>query len=187
MIVLFVGWKEVAHKPPPAKIEEVIIKVEDIPITHQIKPPLPPARPTIPEESEDPDIPPDATIPDTDWDLGKEMLPPIFEDDIYEHIAVEEVPKLIGGARAIYDYIRRENLFPSLAAKAGVGGECTIHFVVDKTGKPIDIKVAEENPEGLGFGEAGMKAIAAMRFEPGRQHDRYVKVRMQQTIKFAVK
>lgn len=187
MILLFVGWKEVAHKPPLARIEEVTIKVEDIPITHQIKPPPPPALPTIPLESDDPDIPPDATIPDPDWDPTLEMPLPPFESDVYEYYAVEEVPELKGGARAIYDYIKRENLFPPMAVSAGVGGACIIYFVVDETGKPTDIEVFQEDPVGLGFGEAGMKAIAAMKFKPGRQHDRYVPVRMSQVIKFAIK
>ncbi|MBU1881822.1 energy transducer TonB, partial [bacterium] len=112
--------------------------------------------------------------------------PPSDDDDIVDFFAVEHKPELIGGAQAIYDYIQKHNLFPRMAQQAGVGGTCIIRFIVDETGKPINIEVFQERPEGLGFGEAGVKAIGAMKFKPGKQRDRFVKVPMQQVIKFKV-
>ncbi|TKJ39717.1 hypothetical protein CEE37_10585 [candidate division LCP-89 bacterium B3_LCP] len=188
MTLTFISSKQMAITAKKAKVEEVIIKVEDIPITHQIKRPPPPARPTIPIESDDADIEDDMTIDDTDWDLGDEPPPPPPEGgDIVDFFAVEQKPELIGGSQAIYDYIQRNNLFPEMAANAGVGGVCIIQFIVDETGKPTNIKVFQERPQGLGFGEAGTKAISAMKFKPGRQRDRFVKVPMQQVIRFEVK
>lgn len=189
MSLLFISSKEFTIKPRFSRVEEVVIKVEDIPITHQIKRPPPPARPTIPIESDEPDIEEDLTIDDTEWDIFDEPPPPppSTDDDIVDFFAVEEKPELIGGSQAIYDYIQSHNLFPAMAQQAGVGGVCIIRFIVDETGKPTKITVFQERPEGLGFGEAGMKAIAAMKFKPGRQRDRYVKVPMQQVIRFKVK
>jgi len=188
MTVVFVGSKEFKLKSKSIRVEEVIIKVEDIPITQQIKRPPPPARPTIPIESDDPDIEDDLSIEDTEWDIFDEPPPPPPSDDsdIVDFFAVEQKPELIGGAQAIYDYIQNNNLFPRMAQQAGVGGACIIRFIVDETGKPINIQVFQEKPEGLGFGEAGIKAISAMKFKPGKQRDRYVKVPMQQVITFKV-
>ena len=189
MTVVFVSSKEFKIKSKTIRVEEVIIKVEDIPITQQIKRPPPPAKPTIPIESDDPDIEDDMTIDDTEWDIFDEPPPPPPSDDsdIVDFFAVEEKPELIGGAQAIYDYIQKHNLFPAMAQQAGVGGVCIIRFIVDETGASTRIEVFQERPEGLGFGEAGMKAIRAMKFKPGRQRDRYVKVPMQQVIRFKVK
>ncbi len=188
MTVTFVISKEFDIKGKSVKVEEVIIKVEDIPITNQIKRPPPPARPTIPIESDDPDLADDESIDDTDWDIEDEPPPPPPADEgIVDFFAVEEKPELIGGAQAIYDYIQKNHLFPSMAQASGVGGICIIRFVVDETGTTTNVTVHQERPEGLGFGEAGVKAIRAMKFKPGRQRDRYVKVMMQQVIKFEVK
>jgi protein TonB len=188
MTLVFISSKELAIQAKQTRVEEVIIKVEDIPITHQIKRPPPPARPTIPIEADDADIEDDMTIDDTEWDIFDEPPPPPpAGDDVVDFFAVENKPELIGGSQAIYDYIKRNNLFPEMAANAGVGGVCIIQFVVDETGKPIRITVFQERPKGLGFGEAGVKAISAMKFKPGRQRDRFVKVPMQQVIRFEVK
>jgi len=58
--------------------------------------------------------------------------------------------------------------------------------VVDETGSPINVEVYQERPPNLGFGQAGVKAIKAMKFKPGKQRDRFVKVRMRQVIRFEV-
>ena len=187
--LVFITSKEFTIKAGKTRVEEVIIKVEDIPITHQIKRPPPPARPTIPIESDEPDIEDDLTIDDTEWDIFDEPPPPPPSTgaEIVDFFAVEEKPELIGGSQAIYDYIKKNNLFPAMAQQSGVGGVCIIRFIVDETGRPTNIEVFQERPAGLGFGEAGMKAIAAMKFKPGRQRDRFVKVPMQQVIRFEVK
>ena len=188
MTLVFITSKEIAIKAKQTKVEEVIIKVEDIPITHQIKRPPPPARPTIPIESDDADIEDDMSIDDTDWDVFDPPPPPPFmDDDVVDFYAVEEKPELIGGAQAINDYIKKHNLVPAMAVQAGVSGICIIKFIVDETGTPTNITIFQEKPKGLGFGEAGVKAIKAMRFKPGRQRDRFVKVPMQQVIKFKTK
>jgi len=184
---VFLVSKEFVMVAKTVKVAEVIIKVEDIPITHQIKRPPPPARPSIPIESDDPDLADDETIDDTDWDVGDEPPPPPpAEEGIVDFFAVEEKPEIVGGAQAIYDYIQKNKLFPSMAQTSGVGGVCIIRFVVDETGTTTDVTIYQERPEGLGFGEAGVKAMRAMKFKPGRQRDRYVKVQMQQVINFKV-
>jgi len=118
---VFIASKDFEIKPKQTRTQEVIIKVEDIPITHQIKRPPPPARPTIPIESDELDIEEDLTIADTDWDISDEPPPPpARSDDVVDFFAIEQKPELIGGARAIYDYIVKHDLFPTMARQAGV-------------------------------------------------------------------
>ena len=49
--------------------EPIIIQLEEIPETKQERRPPPPARPVVPIATDDPDIPDDVTIEDTDLDL----------------------------------------------------------------------------------------------------------------------
>ena len=53
-----------------AKSEEpIVIQLEEIPETKQERRPPPPARPVVPIATDDPDVPDDVTIEDTDLDL----------------------------------------------------------------------------------------------------------------------
>ncbi len=172
------------------KAEEVVLQTEEIPITQQVKRPPPPARPSIPIE--DPDVEEEDMIPfedidEIDWSSEAPPPPPAkAEDVVVDFFAVEEPPQMAGGAQALYDYIAKNNLYPKLALDAGLNGDVIIVFVVDEKGFPIDVQVAQERPEGLGFGEAGVKAVSAQKFSPGYQRDRAVKVKMQQVIRFRI-
>ena len=188
---VFLASKEFRFETRIRQVEQVVIKEEDIPITQQIKRPPPPKRPTIPIEDPDTDIEDDVTIEDTDWDIKEEPPPPppilTQEEEAVSFFAVEEKPVLIGGIQAIMDYIKKNNLYPEMAQTAESNGDVIVQFTVTKTGSVVDLLVADERPKGLGFGEAAMQAMAAMKFTPGKQRDRPVPVRMQQTIRFRIK
>lgn len=115
----------------------------------------------------------------------KSPIPPRTPDEkIYQYFEVETKPEIIGGVRAIYDYIGNHDLYPKIAQSAGLNGDVIIKFVVEVDGNPSNIEVFQEKPADLGFGEAGVKAMKNMKFKPGRQRDRYVAVNMQQVIRF---
>ncbi len=186
--IVLLSSKRFEFKRQDIKPEPVPIKAEDIPITQQIKRPPPPARPSIPVETDDPEIDEDVTIDDIEWDIFDEPPPPPPPpEETVDFFAVEVQPELIGGSQAIYDYILEHDLYPEMARIAGINGDVLIQFVVGADGIPRDVRVAQEKPKGLGFGEAGVKAIKAMRFKPGKQRDRYVAVNMQQVIRFRMK
>lgn len=165
----------------------MVLQTEEIPITQQVKRPPPPARPSIPVE--DPDISEEddilfENIDEIDWQAEAPPPPPSVEEEIVDFFAVEVVPQLIGGEQALMKYLVDHNLYPEMARKAQIQGVAIIRFIVETDGTPSNIEVYQERPPGLGFGEAGMKAIAAMKFKPGMQRDRKVRVPMQQVIKF---
>jgi protein TonB len=188
----FLLSKEFHPESKLRKVEQVVIKAEDIPITQQVKRPPPPKRPTIPIEDADTDIEKDATILDTDYNPLEEPPPPppiIVEKDeeAVPFWAIEEKPEMIGGTQALMDYITKNNLYPAVAQTAETNGDVIVQFTVSKDGNVTDAVVAQEKPLGLGFGDAAVKAILAMKFKPGKQRDKPVAVRMQQTIKFRIK
>ena len=186
--ISLLGFKKFEFKTEIKQAEQVTIKAEDIPITQQVKRPPPPARPSIPVESDDPDIDEDITIDDVEWDITDEPPPaPPPPDEVVDFFAVEQKPELVGGAQAIMEYINEHNLYPEMAQLAGINGSVLIQFVVGKDGTTTNLVVAQEKPKDMGFGEAGIEVMKNMRFKPGKQRDKFVAVNMQQVIRFRTK
>ena len=98
------------------KKDQIIIQMEDIPETQQIKRPPPPPRPAEPIETESEDVPDDVTIESTDIDFDEAFvdLPPppppgeAMEDEIMEFWKVEQKPVPIKTAPAVYPDIARQ-------------------------------------------------------------------------------
>ncbi|MBT7787573.1 MAG: hypothetical protein HN757_01685 [Calditrichaeota bacterium] len=169
-------------------VDVIAIEVADIPRTRIIKPVIKPVKPTVPVES--PHI--DQAAPmhiDFQDDGGLDRIdppppPPPANELPVSRWVVEVVPTLIGGQQAIIDFITSHNLFPEVASKLGVSGIALIGFTVSTTGVPEDIHIMQEIPVDLGFGIAGMNVMRAMKFTPGIQQDKPVRVEMQQSIRF---
>jgi protein TonB len=187
IIIVFLTSKKLEKTITIRTMEDVVLETEEIPVTQQVKRPPPPARPTIPVEDPEVDAEDDLAFEDIDeidWTVEAPPRPENVAEEIVEFFLVEEPPNIKGGLKALYDYLAKNDLYPEMARKASINGDVIIGFVVDTKGNPTDVHVVAERPAGLGFGEAGMKAIQAMKFSPGYQRDRAVAVRMQQPLKF---
>ncbi len=188
IIALFMVFKRFEIDVNVRAVEPPSIKVEDIPITRTVKKVEVPRKPTIPVE--DPTVDPAdlADIPDVfafdEFNIKKPPPPPPEEQEAVPYYKVEQKPELIGGQQAIADFIKKHDLFPKMAADLSIAGDVMIGFIVSTEGIPTDVKVIQERPKELGFGEAGVKVMKAMRFTPGIQGDRAVPVEMQQPIRF---
>jgi TonB family protein len=93
-------------------------------------------------------------------------------------IVVEQMPEPIGGMPAIYERVR----YPEIARRAGIEGRVVVQFLVDEEGNVVDPFILR----GIGGGtdEAAIEAIQGVRFNPGVQRGRAVKVVMQMPIVF---
>jgi protein TonB len=184
MIFLMQGFKkvEVRQKKQTANIEA--FDVSEIPQTQQQKQAAAPSRPTVPIASEDESLPEDETIDFTDLDLESEPPPPPpppdQDDDVIVFVPHDEPPVPIGGFDAIQDRLR----YPDFARKAGVEGKVLVYALIDVDGTVANTKVMQSL---VGCDEAALTAIKAVRWKPGMQRDRPVKVWVMVPVEFRLK
>lgn len=167
--------EQFAPPPPVLQIPEVVEVADEEEIKEDIKVNLDVEFTdyTVPEKNAD--IKVAAAEPNTE-NIAKEE-----EDEIF--LIVEEQPTPNGGLEGFYLYIKNNLKYPSLARKMGVEGRVFVEFVISKTGKLEELKVAK----GIGYGcdEAALEVLKnAPLWKPGKQRGRPVKVRMTIPILF---
>ncbi|MCH7496767.1 MAG: energy transducer TonB [Candidatus Marinimicrobia bacterium] len=174
----FLGEESVAIE----RIDEVVETI-DIPPTQQLEIPPPPARPSIPVESEE-DIAEDITIEETelesfDWDAPP---PPPDEGPTIRFIPYDEAPVPIGGYLAIQKNVR----YPEMAQQAGIEGSVIVQAFVDAKGRVTETVILKGIPN-TGLNEAAAEAIRRTRFRPAKQRDRPVAVWISIPVNFKLK
>lgn len=194
LIVLFrIPWQpktEVAL----AVTEQEVVQLEEIVQTRQELPPPPPPRPTIPIAVPDEAVLEEEAVSfDVALDINEvitELPPPppppepkrevqqAEEEEQEIFVVVEEMPEIIGGIEQLYELLE----YPELARKAGIEGLVVIQFVVEPDGSISNIQVIRS--AGRLLDEAAIKAVKQLRFKPGRQRGRPVRVRFSLPIRF---
>lgn len=175
--ILFYSFKDFKSS---YKLEKLDISIEnvEIPQTEQFQRPPPPARPSIPIESEDEDIPDDLTIEETEVDFSEtlENLPPPEEDEpIVPFFALSEKPEVVRQSKPEY---------PELARKAGIEGRVTVKVLINTKGDVEKVEVVKGHPM---LDDAAVESARQWKFKPGKQRDRTVKVWMNIPIDFKLK
>jgi protein TonB len=166
-------------------IEREIMEMEEIIQTEIIETPPPPPRPPVPIS-----VPDDAILDDelfdfdafldTDDALTYTPPPPPEEEEEEPEIfvMVEQMPELIGGIAELQRHVR----YPEIARRAGIEGRVVVQFIIDEQGNVVDPQVVRSL--GGGTDEAAIEAIKQVRFTPGMQRGRPVKVRYTIPVQF---
>ena len=159
------------------ELQEIII--ENIPQTQQIEKPPPPARPSVPVESEDEDIADDLTIEETDLDSFEawDAPPPPPEGPRVKFIPYDDPPQPLSSIRPVY---------PEIAQEAGIEGTVVVQVFVDKKGRVKDTLILKGIPN-TGLDEAAVMAIKKTRFRPAKQRERAVGVWISIPVNFRLK
>ena len=137
-----------------ARLQDVVMEEEMIPITQpeEVKPPPPPPPPVQVTEiinivDDDLDIDDNIDIFDTefsddhavrivDWDDEEE-----FEEE-HIFVVVEKMPGFGGGGSdAFREYIQRNLRYPEVAAENGIQGRVFVQFVVEPDGRVSNVQV----------------------------------------------
>ncbi len=159
--------------------DQIIIEQIDIPQTQQFDLPPPPARPSVPIESEDEDLADDLTIEETDlenfeaWDAP----PPPPEGPRVKFIPYDDPPKPLSPIRPKY---------PEIAQEAGIEGTVIVQVFVDKKGRVKETSILKGIPN-TGLDEAAIEAIRRTRFRPAKQRERAVGVWISIPVNFRLK
>lgn len=183
LALLIVAFKFFPDVGGPKKIivqQQEVVDVEDIDVTKQENRPPPPPRPPIPIEAPSDEALDDVTIHDTELKVAEDVPPPPpkeEEEEVY-FVAVEDLPEPIGGIAAIQALV----VYPEIAKRAGVEGTVYVEAFVDENGNVTRTTVVK----GIGAGcdEAAMAAVQKVKFKPGKQRGKPVKVRMSIPIRF---
>lgn len=177
--LIFYAFKRFESSVQLAKVEDQEIKMEQIPPTQQIQKPPPPAKPKIPVESEDEDIPEDLTIEEEQFDFEQEVEelppPPEEEEPIVPFFALSDKPVEIKRVNPVY---------PELAKKAGIEGTVVVKVLVNTKGDVEKVEILKSHPL---LDEAAVTAAKQFKFKPGKQRDRFVKVWVSIPFNFRLK
>ena len=164
------------------KLEDVELQeilIENIPQTQQIERPPPPARPSVPVESEDEDLADDLTIEETDLDNFEawDAPPPPPDGPRVKFIPYDDPPQPLSNIRPVY---------PEIAQEAGIEGTVVVQVFIDKRGRVKDTLILKGIPN-TGLDEAAISAIRKTRFRPAKQRERPVGVWISIPVNFRLK
>ena len=155
---------------------QIIIENIEIPETQQFETPPPPARPSIPIESEDEDLADDLTIEETDLDNfdAWDAPPPPPSGPQFKFIPYDDPPRPITPIKPVY---------PDIAQEAGIEGQVLVQCFIDEKGKVKEAIVVKGIPN-TGLNESAVAALRKTRFRPAKQRERPVAVWITIPINF---
>ena len=186
LLVVFQAFKRFEGKVELPQEKQVVIQVDEIPITQQIDRPPPPARPSVPIPTEDEDVPEDLTIEETDINFDEAPPPPppppSEEDETPIFVPYDSPPEPSGGFAAI----QRNLVYPEIARRAGVEGTVIIHVLIDEKGNVVKTRVLKSLGNN-GCDEAAIAAIKKTKWKPAMQRDKPVKVWVSIPVIFKLK
>lgn len=171
-------------------VEQEAVQMEEIRQTKQELRPPPPPRPPVPIEVPNDEIIEDIELNlDASLDISEQISnipppPPAPEMEVEEEeeeeifVIVEQMPEIIGGTEAIYKYLK----YPEMARKAGLEGLVVVQVVVETDGRPTDPQVVRS--PGPILDEAALEAVMQLRFKPGMQRGKPVRVRYAMPVRF---
>ena len=178
IIVAFKFFPKFEQETISIDAPQELIQTEDVEATKQETAPPPPPKPPIPIEAPTDDVLEDVEIESTDLDVDATVSappPPNVEEEEAEpvfFVAVQQMPEPIGGIAAIQKLIT----YPEIAKRAGVQGRVYVQAYVDELGNVTKVELIK----GIGAGcdEEAMNAVNSVKFLPGKQRDKPVKVKM---------
>ncbi|AHW59988.1 outer membrane transport energization protein TonB [Draconibacterium orientale] len=181
------------------QIQTAEVEEEIIPITREqeVKPPPPPPPPKVIEVlnivDDDVEIEDELEIEDTEADEETVIdVAPVIEtveeeeeEEAQVFFIVEDMPEFPGGDLALRKYIANAIKYPVIAQENGIQGKVYVTFVVSKTGKVTDAKIARGVDPSLD--KEALRVVNALpAWKPGKQRGKPVNVSYTVPINFVL-
>jgi periplasmic protein TonB len=115
--------------------------------------------------------------------ISSGILDPLPEEDSTAFfVFVEKNPEPINGYKSFYDQLAKNMKYPRQASRMGIEGKVFVEFIVNKNGEPSDLKVTR----GIGAGcdEEATRVLSLMKWKPGEQRGKPVRVKMSMSVNF---
>jgi periplasmic protein TonB len=187
-IAIFAIFPEFRAKAYAKAEAPIVLQLEEIPETKQERKPPPPVRPVVPIATDNPDVPDDVTIEDTDLDLSAldDLLPPppLVEEAVEEIGLEEEEDEIVELWKVEKQPTATKKVvpeYPDIARKANITGRVHVIAVINKQGK-VEKIIKVIGPEV--FHEAARAAAVQWEFDPAIQNDKPVKVQVSLPFTF---
>ena len=179
LIITFLLFPRITNKVELEEEIQIIIEQIDIPQTEQFNRPPPPARPSVPVESESEDIADDVTLEEFTLDEfdAWDAPPPPPEGPRVKFIPYDDPPVPLRPIKPKY---------PEIAQEAGIEGTVVVQVFVDEKGRVKETVILKGIPN-TGLDEAATDAIRIVRFKPAKQRERAVGVWISIPVNFRLK
>ena len=179
LIITFLLFPRITNKVELEEEIQIIIEQIDIPQTEQFDRPPPPARPSVPVESESEDIADDVTLEEFTLDEFDAWAapPPPQEGPRVKFIPYDDPPVPLRPIKPKY---------PEIAQEAGIEGTVVVQVFVDEKGRVKETVILKGIPN-TGLDEAATDAIRIVRFKPAKQRERAVGVWISIPVNFRLK
>ena len=142
--------------PPVVKKDEEVTNEEPPPAQEDLK------NKAVSTKTQEGD--PDAKVPVKAPDLGppKDVEPPKPKEPEKEEplMFAEQMPEFPGGQVELQKYLASNIKYPAVARETGIEGNVVLQFIIDKSGKIKDIKVAKDI--GGGCGAEAVRVVSSM-------------------------
>jgi periplasmic protein TonB len=187
-LAVFLIWPKFEYVAQASDSQVMQIQVEDIPPTQQVKRPPPPARPSIPIESEDETLDDDVTIESTEemdfTDIPPPPPPPEEEEEVIPpFLPLEDQPKLLG--ESLGAQLKSLIKYPEMARKAGIQGQVFVRALIGKDGSVEATEIVKGMPN-TGCDEEAVRAVLQLKFAPAKQRGKPVRFWFSVPITFSL-
>lgn len=100
-------------------------------------------------------------------------------------LIVEQMPEFPGGEEKLFDYLRKNIVYPPMAKDAGISGTVHVTFEIDQTGTVKDVKIVR----GVrGLDDEAIRVVKSMPpWKPGKQGGVPVRVQFGLPIRFSLR
>jgi len=160
-------WNWNSKKNTSEKVE-FRFQVDQIPMTEQKvrRGSRPPKKPVIPIESEEPDVPENLTIDETDVDLD-------YGESIFGNASITQGKTDTIPARPIVQVLPK---YPKELREQGISGTVKLWVMVDTTGKVVDAVVSRNDTGSKACAEAAIEAARKTTYKPARADGEPIKI-----------